>query len=358
MSSATKSRTIKFISKMGTYTAMIQSPSGDLYQEYKGNTSENPIVSPDFSQTQPKLYFVCMSSRVAEGISTPVSMRYSFNDTEITFDSNGKSTGLMAGLFEIIRPSAEQLYWGLKIVKSLAQASGFAPIVIKMQGKIQARNQQTDITDELQAIYTIPVGPDTGTAYRVTIMAGDNKVFNLSSATDSCILMAKAMQSSVELTQGLTYKWYKAVNTASGWELITSATSKSLTVKAADVDCTRDFKVEVYKGSELLGYDFQGVTDSSDPYDIDCSPNPSDETIEEDETGNGSVVYTPKLVVRGTTTPITSKFFFTLKSPSGVVLNTESGRKPTDELSSFTVTRADCIKGGYCDISLSITSKE
>ena len=35
MSSASKSVNIKFISKLGTYTPLIQSPSGDLYQEYQ-----------------------------------------------------------------------------------------------------------------------------------------------------------------------------------------------------------------------------------------------------------------------------------------------------------------------------------
>lgn len=34
MSSASTTRTIKFLSKAGTYTALIMSPTGDLYQEW------------------------------------------------------------------------------------------------------------------------------------------------------------------------------------------------------------------------------------------------------------------------------------------------------------------------------------
>lgn len=140
MSGASKSVSIKFISRVGTYMAMIQSPNGDLYQEYQRN-GDKVTVMPDFSKTKPLLNFVCTSSRVAEGVSTPVSMRYYFNGVEITFDSAGKSSGLFTGLFERVVPSASQLYYGLRIVGNLVQASGYAPIVIKMVGKIQPRRR-------------------------------------------------------------------------------------------------------------------------------------------------------------------------------------------------------------------------
>lgn len=145
MSGASKSVSIKFISRVGTYMAMIQSPSGDLYQEYQRN-GDKVTVMPDFSQTKPLLNFVCTSSRVAEGVSTPVSMRYYFNGVEITFDSAGKSSGLFTGLFERVVPSASQLYYGLRIVGNLVQASGYAPIVIKMVGKISAKAQRSQTT--------------------------------------------------------------------------------------------------------------------------------------------------------------------------------------------------------------------
>ena len=64
MSGASKSVSIKFFSRVGTYMAMIQSPSGDLYQEYQRN-GDKVTVMPDFSQTKPLLNFVCTSSRVA-----------------------------------------------------------------------------------------------------------------------------------------------------------------------------------------------------------------------------------------------------------------------------------------------------
>lgn len=362
MSSASKSVTINFTTKMGTCTPMIQSPSGDLYQEYQ-RVNDQVTVTPDFSQSKPLLIFVCTSSRVSEGLITPSSMRYFFGDTEIEFDANGKSIKTLAGLFEIVRPGVNQLHWGLRIVNNIAEAAGFSPATIKMIGKISFRKDSTELTDDVQALYTIPVGPYTGTSYRVTIKAQDGGKgdFTLTSATDSRVLEAKVIQGNETVTKDLYYKWYGAAPTESGWQLVASGDSKTYTVKASEVDCTREYMVEVYNDKamgkdHLLGYDFQTVMDASDPYDIDPCPKPADMTIDEDETGNGSVTFTPKLVVRGSTTPIDTKFKFTLKSASGVVLNTEASRKPTVEASTFTVTRQDCCNGGYSEVALTINS--
>mgnify|MGYP006874330531 FL=1 len=362
MSSASKTVNIKFMGKSGTYTAMIQCPSGDLYQEYQRN-GDQVMVTPDFTKTKPVLNYVCTSSRVAEGLTTPVSMDYYFGETQITFDSSGKSSGLFKGLFEIVNTSASQLYKGLRIVGNLAEAAGFAPITIQMVGHIAQRGGASDKTDDIGAFYAIPIGPYTGTAYRVTIKSpdGSTKGFTLTSAEDSCQLEAQTTQGNETLTSGLYYKWFGASPSDTGWALIAGASSKTLTVKAADVDCTREYKVEVYNdksmdSDHLLGFDFQTVIDASDPYDIDPCPKPADETIEEDESGNDSVTYTPKLVVRGQTKAIDTKFRFTLKSAAGVVLNTEAARKPTVETNSFKVTRQDCCNGGYSDVALTISS--
>lgn len=362
MSSASKSVNITFLQKMGTFTPSIQSPDGDLYQEYQKN-GDVVTVYPDFSQTQPKLYFVVISSRAADGVTTPVSMQFFFNETEIPFNIAGKSTGLFEGLFEIIRPSVSQFYWGLKICNNLVKASNYTAINIKMIGKVSERSNQQEITDSVQAVYNIPVGPYTGVAYRVTIKAPENDTHNfiLNNKDDSCQLEAKATQGNDTIKTVLYYKWYRATNSITGWEQIAGASGKTITVKASEVDCTREFMVEVYNDKDmgkdnLLGFDFVTVIDASDPFDIEPNPTPADETISGDEDGNDTVTYTPRLVVRGKSEAVESKFYFTLKSGSGVVLNTEASRKPTVQLSSFAVTRADCIHAGYGNVALTIQS--
>lgn len=48
MSIATRQVNVRFSPKAGTYTTIIQSPSGDLYQEFEGSVGAIGAISPDF----------------------------------------------------------------------------------------------------------------------------------------------------------------------------------------------------------------------------------------------------------------------------------------------------------------------
>lgn len=345
MSVASTSRTIKFISKAGTYTAVIMSPSGDLYQEYEGTVNEVTNIYPNFETLQPILYFVCTSSRVAEGVANPDGMEYFFNGTKITF-SGGVSTGAFAGYFKTVVPSGDQLYYGLQIVKNIAALAGYAPAVIKMVATISYGTQ----TDNIQSSYTIPIQQATGSIYRVTIAAGDTKNFVITTKGGSCILKAMAYQSGNELSKDLTYVWEKMG--ATGWETITGATAQTLTVRGDDINTYGEYRVHVSRAGAEIGSDIQSVMDTSDPYDIDPHPSPEDEAITEDTTGNGQVTYTPVVVTRGTSTKaLDTQFYFVLKDAAGVYLNSDR----TTPKSSQTVTRAHCVQAGG-DVSITITS--
>lgn len=345
MSVASTSRTIKFISKAGTYTALIMSPSGDLFIDYEGTTNDVTAVYPNFATTKPILYFVCMSSRVAEGVADPDAMEYYFNGEKITF-SGGVSTGTFAGYFQTVAPSGDQLYYGLQILKDISALAGYAPATIKMVATVSYGTQ----SDTIQATYTIPIQQATGSSYRVTIAAGDTKNFVITAKGGSCILKAMAYQSGNALTKDLTYVWEKMG--ASGWETITGATSQTLTVYADDINTYGEYRVHVKHAGAEIGTDIQSVMDASDPYDIDPHPNPEDEAITEDTTGNGEVTYTPVVVKRGTSTKaLDTQFYFVLKDAAGVYLNSDR----TTPKTSQTVTRAHCVQAGG-DVSVTITS--
>lgn len=345
MSVASTSRTIKFISKAGTYTALIMSPSGDLFIDYEGTTNDVTAVYPNFATTKPILYFVCMSSRVAEGVADPDAMEYYFNGEKITF-SGGVSTGTFAGYFQTVAPSGDQLYYGLQILKDISALAGYAPATIKMVATVSYGTQ----SDTIQATYTIPIQQATGSSYRVTIAAGDTKNFVITAKGGSCILKAMAYQSGNALTKDLTYVWEKMG--ASGWETITGATSQTLTVYADDINTYGEYRVHVKRAGAEIGTDIQSVMDASDPYDIDPHPNPEDEAITEDTTGNGEVTYTPVVVKRGTSTKaLDTQFYFVLKDAAGVYLNSDR----TTPKASQTVTRAHCVQAGG-DVSVTITS--
>ena len=126
MSSASATRTIKFICKAGTYAATVICPDGDLYQEWEGTLTDVTGIYPDYAVTKPVLYFVCTSSRVAEGIVTPDAVDFYFNGTKITF-SGDTSTGTFAGLFRKIAPAGDNPYYGLQLIGNIAAASGYAP---------------------------------------------------------------------------------------------------------------------------------------------------------------------------------------------------------------------------------------
>ena len=345
MSVASTSRTIKFISKAGTYTAAIMSPSGDLYQDYEGTTNDVTAIYPNFETLKPILYFVCTSSRVAEGVANPDGMEYYFNGTKITF-SGGVSTGAFAGYFKTVAPSGDQLYYGLQIVKNIAALAGYAPAVIKMVATVSYGTQ----SDTIQASYTIPIQQATGSSYRVTIAAGDTKNFVITTKGGSCILKAMAYQSGNALTKDLTYVWEKMG--ATGWETVTGATAQTLTVRADDINTYGEYRVHVSRAGAEIGSDIQSVMDTSDPYDIDPHPSPEDEAITEDTTGNGQVTYTPVVVTRGTSAKaLDTQFYFVLKDAAGVYLNSDR----TTPKSSQTVTRAHCVQAGG-DVSVTITS--
>lgn len=349
MSVASATRTIKFISKAGTYTAVIVCPDGDLYQEWEGTLADITNIFPNFEQTKPVLYFVCTSSRVAEGVATPDGIDYYFNGTKITF-SGDTSSGTFAGLFKKVTPSGDNLYYGLQIVKNIAAAAGYAPAVIKMVATVSYGTQ----SDQITASYTIPIQQATGSSYRVTIAAGDNKNFVITEKGGSVILKAMAYQSGNPLTRDLTYQWEKMG--VSGWETLSGKTAQTLTVADSDITTYGEYRVTVFRSGTEIGKDIQGVMDASDPYDIDPHPYPEDEAITEDTSGNGQVTYTPVVVKRGTNTKaLDTTFYFVVKDAAGVYLNSSSDR--TTPVASYSVTRAHCQQAGG-DVSVTITAKD
>ena len=209
-------------------------------------------------------------------------------------------------------------------------------------------------SDEIQASYNIPIQQSTGTSYRVTIAAGDSKNFVITEKGGSCILKALASQGGETITKNLTYKWEKMGT--SGWAEMSGETAQTLTVHAADINTYGEYRCTVYRDNAEIGSDIQSVMDASDPFDIDPHPSPEDETISEDESGNGQVTYTPVVVKRGTNVKaLDTTFYFVVKDAAGVCLNSESDR--TTAVASYSVTREHCQQAGG-DVSVNITAKD
>ena len=335
MSVATKQVGVKFSPKAGTYTTIINSPSGDLYQEFEGSIGAIGAIVPDFSQTQPQLVFVVTSSRVAEGVTVPTAVDWYFNGVKLTF-TNNISTNVFNGETGHFRKlpyaAGTQDYWGIKILKNLVVAAGAAPCTIKAESTVVYGTT----TDKVQGVYNIPIRRATGSPYFVTIAAGDAKYFTITEKGGSCVLKAMTYQAGVAVTSNLTYKWYKLVGGA--WSLLSGKTTQTLTVTGDMVDCYSNFKCVVSQNGTEIGTDIQGVMDASDPYEIIPMPTPADETIEEE---GDTVVYAPIVVKRGTTTKaMDMKFNFTAIDSVGIILGSVSNQ------ANYTVTYAMCEQAG------------
>lgn len=237
MSVASYVGTVKFSKKLGVYMPSIMSDEGDLYQEYQG-TADAPVdIAPDFSTLQPILSFVLTSSRVAEGVVVPTSMKWYFNDIQLTFSGNVSTNAIggETGHFKFVPYVAgTNNYYGLQIVKNLVKASGSASCVIRAEATVTIGN----MSDTIQMTYNIPITKGVGNQVRVTVASGDNKSFTIRDKDDSCLLKAVTRQGKDEVTAGLTYKWYKSVNGA--WTYL-NLTSQTITVTNAMVDTSGVF---------------------------------------------------------------------------------------------------------------------
>ena len=361
MSEAIAQTVIKYRVKSGTYTTYVNSPSGDLVQYYTGTKSNITKIYVDFATSPRSLFLVSISSRQAEGVAVfSDHVKVNVNGIDMAFNQDGVNTtafGSNTGQFKLIKSSSSLSYYdGIEIRKNLLEDSQFAPITITLSAPVQYGAQ----TDVLKASYTIPVMEYSGNGNIVTIKAADNNNFVITSKDTKSAASKVKMEACVydvetgkEITTGLTYQWQKAVPTNEGWENINDETAKTFTVTESMIATYGDYRVLVYDGNRvLIGSDTRSVMDATDPYIINLHPNPADETIDEDESGNPKVTYTPRVAVRGGKEIDGFLFCFSVKDAGGAPLNKwQNGN--SDELDaemattpqkSYEVTRAQCAQ--------------
>ena len=361
MSVAIAQAVIKYRVKSGTYTTYVNSPSGDLVQYYTGTKSSIKKIYVDFHNSPRSIFLVSISSRQTEGVATfSDNIKVNVNGIDLSFNESHVNTtpfGSNTGQFELVKSSDSLHYFdGVKIRENLLEDSQFAPITITLSAPVQYGTQ----TDILKASYTIPVMEYSGNGNIVTIKAGDNNNFVITSKKTTSAASKVKMEACVydvetgaEITENLTYQWQKAVPTNEGWENINGETAKTFTVTESMIATYGDYRVLVSDSNgNLIGSDTRSVMDATDPYIINLHPNPADETIDEDESGNPKVTYTPKVAVRGGAEVDGFLFCFSVKDAGGAPLNKwQNGN--SDELDaemattpqkSYEVTRAQCMQ--------------
>ena len=361
MSVAIAQAVIKYRVKSGTYTTYVNSPSGDLVQYYTGTKSSIKKIYVDFHNSPRSIFLVSISSRQTEGVATfSDNIKVNVNGIDLSFNESHVNTtpfGSNTGQFELVKSSGSLHYFdGVRIKENLLVDSQFAPITITLSAPVQYGTQ----TDILKASYTIPVMEYSGNGNIVTIKAGDNNNFVITSkdtTSDASRVIMEAyvydIESGTVIEDDLTYQWQKAVATNEGWENIRDATAKTFKVTESDIATYGDYRVLVYENGSLIGSDTRSVMDATDPYVIELNPNPADETIDEDESGNSKVTYTPKVVDRRNGKVASGFLFcFSLKDAGGAPLNKwQNGNgdeldaeMATTPQKSYEVTRAQCAQ--------------
>ena len=361
MSVAIAQAVIKYRVKSGTYTTYVNSPSGDLVQYYTGTKSSIKKIYVDFHNSPRSIFLVSISSRQTEGVATfSDNIKVNVNGIDMSFNQDGVNTttfGTNTGQFKLVKSNNSLSYYdGIQIQKNLLVDSQFAPITITLSAPVQYGTQ----TDILKASYTIPVMEYSGNGNIVTIKAGDNNNFVITSkdtTSDASRVIMEAyvydIESGAVIEDGLTYQWQKAVATNEGWENISDATAKTFKVKESDIATYGDYRVLVYENGSLIGSDTRSVMDATDPYVIELNPNPADETIDEDESGNSKVTYTPKVVDRRNGKVASGFLFcFSVKDAGGAPLNKRQNgngdeldaEMATTPQKSYEVTRAQCAQ--------------
>ena len=361
MSVAIAQAVIKYRVKSGTYTTYVNSPSGDLVQYYTGTKSNITKIYVDFHNSPRSLFLVSISSRQAEGVAKfSDTIKVNVNGIDLSFNESHVNTtpfGSNTGQFELVKSSDSLHYFdGVKIRENLLEDSQFAPITITLSAPVQYGTQ----TDILKASYTIPVMEYSGSGNIVTIKAADNNNFVITSKdtkSDASKVIMEAcvydVETGTEITQGLTYQWQEAVATNEGWANISGKTAKTFEVTESDIATYGDYRVLVYENGTLIGSDTRSVMDATDPYVIELNPNPADETIDEDESGNSKVTYTPKVVDRRNGKVASGFLFcFSVKDAGGAPLNKwQNGNgdeldaeMATTPQKSYEVTRAQCMQ--------------
>lgn len=366
MTVAAATTTILFKRKIGAVSSTIISPMGDLVQYYDGTPTDPGKIYQDFSNSQISypLYLVASSSRSSENMEFSQDVKVYVNNELLTFQSNGKSSNVFngeTGHFALYKSSELLAYCdGITVEKNLVTAFGGNQVIIRMVGKL---SDSGGSSDDISATYTIPVQKSTGSGYYVTIAAGDENNFIITStddeATNHCKLVAKVYNIGGDGTlvkEGLVYQWQ--IEDENGWSNIEGAVSDNVTIMASDVSSMANIRVIVSMDGNTIGMDIQTVRDNTDPMSIDLGADPKDETIIEGS--GGKVTYTPALLLEDKEQS-GYLFRFAASDSSGVPLNTAGGdvtgdpnlAATTTPRASFDVTESMCEQAGG-NVALSI----
>ena len=279
-------RNVRFISKAGTFTAMLQSNRGQLWQSFlEGDNGSVGSIIPSFPDIQPELMFVVVSSRTNSTVTVSAMPQWYFGNVAIndgntvrtSVSVNGQTVNL-SEYFQLISPDSQnnQPYYGLKIKKNLVALALKTAVTIKAVGTLTGHN----FSDEIQAEHTINIYPQTSSGAQIDVIdvtqvsttpsiIGRN--FTFTEDGQSITMQAKVHIGALSVAANtVAFQWQKIVNGA--WANISGATNDTLTVTESQVETYGQYRVAVSRDGVPLGYGTASIMDATDPYILNPKP--------------------------------------------------------------------------------------
>lgn len=368
MSKVQISRQVKFISKAGTYTAMLQCNRGQLWQSYQGTAATPSNITPDFASLndKPVLRFVVISSRSANAAVVSGTPRWYFGNAQINSSNINAIDTAYQSYFELVSPGGGNSYYGLRIKANLVTLAQGSAIGIKAVGTIAGAN----FSDEVQAETTINIYPQTESSAQIDVIdisptsvtGVTGKNFTFDAEDENIRMRVDTYIGGVQIAANtLTYQWQKIVNgswaNVSGSGTYKTGQEQILEVNEKDVHTYAKYRCQVKRGNELLGYGKANIMDSTDPYIIEPNPtkyNSSGTSLGTDESieNEGEYVrYSPRIVSRSNPGVAATGFS---NAKFNFLFSASDGNAVAQTLNSATgdVTYAMCLSNGNIDVSI------
>lgn len=365
--SASTSRRIFFRSRGGSFSAILMADTGDLFQMYTADSSGQPTSPyyPMIDAQHPVMVNLTLTSSQQIGTVTPDSVEWIVNGVTLAFGTvDGQGNRIcnntdaqgnplkVNGRFKINNSNLCQL----QIIGNLCDIANGAGFTIQAKAKLG---------DDFVVAH-LPVSImeyiDANTAV-VTIAPDDANNFTIKEKNGNCKMKARVFENKNGTVgfydSGYHYVWeqYKTDPNNSNvlsWQQV-GTDSPTYTVQEASVGTYADFRVTVYRDAaktDKIGTDSQGVLDASDPYEIVTSFTSSkdgtnlddtpSETLEDSYPNGAYIKYTPKLVERGKTTPVTANVTWqagSLVASNGLELTNITFNEDNDNTYKITVEK-------------------
>ncbi len=330
--------TIQYVRQGDTLNCSLRStfPLKQFVTAVSGN------VTPSFQTNTPCIYPVIRSSLKAQRVSAiTTDVHWYYNGAEITFGSNGLSTGptgVTAGTFKSELKTVDGFQVPtLTILKDLASLQNIDSDTIEFKSSVN-----TGFVSAVAASIEVSIEQTEGEAYvpYITIANGGTIDSEHSSLQAKAHLLVGGTEKLS--TDGVTFCWYKMHVAAGtdGWQLITGATSSTYTINAADVNSEELYKCAITYGGRTADAVVE-IVDETDPLVMYLNPvDANNNSVPEIVSVTQQVLYyKPKVVKRSDETVLTGYVFdFLLTDAAGNEIDSDDGK------TQFTVTLDQAVQ--------------